>query len=226
MSRGLGDVYKRQHQNYLLTANILSRISKESLEAKIVKTLSLFYVLGQFDRLKPTKDEIVGVFSSAYTVPEITTAIDNLIERDYVIYLKRSNDFLKLKQTSGVDIKQKIHDYAESHAKKVSVKETLNASNFDNYMYPSRYNDDREMTRFFSFVFIDESEVRPDTNWVIKSESIDADGVIYAIIPHSEDSIKKLKEILLDTSRECDRHIFILPNHFTSIDEAAHEYEL
>ena len=41
------------HQNYLITANILSRISKESLEAKIVKTLSLFYVLGQFDRLKP-----------------------------------------------------------------------------------------------------------------------------------------------------------------------------
>ena len=32
------------------------------------------------------------------TVPEIITAIDNLIERDFVIYLKRSNDFLKLKQ--------------------------------------------------------------------------------------------------------------------------------
>ena len=123
------------HQNYILTANILSRIGENSLEAKIVKTLSLFYVLGQFERLKPTKDEIVGVFSSAYTVPEITTAIDNLIERDFVIYLKRSNDYLKLKQTSGVDIKQKIHDYAESHAKRISVKETLNASNFDNYMY-------------------------------------------------------------------------------------------
>lgn len=213
------------HQNYLLTANILSRIAKGSLEAKIVKTLSLFYVLGQFDRLKPTKDEIVGIFSSAYTVPEITAAIDNLIERDYVIYLKRSNDFLKLKQTSGVDIKQKIHDYAESHAKRISVKETLNASNFDNYMYPSRYNDDREMTRFFSFIFIDESEVRPDTNWIIKSESINADGVIYAVIPHSEDSIKKIKETLLTTSRQCDRHIFILPTHFTNIDVAAHEYE-
>ena len=160
------------HQNYILTANILSRIDPDSLEAKIVKTLSLIYVLGQFERLKPTKDEIVGVFSSAYTVPQITAAIDNLIEREYVIYLKRSNDFLKLKQTSGIDIKQKIHDYAESHAKKISVKETLNASNFDNYMYPSRYNDDREMTRYFSFVFIDESEVRPDTNWIIKSEAI------------------------------------------------------
>ena len=213
------------HQNYLLTANILSRISKNSLEAKIVKVLSLLYVLSQFDRLKPTKDELVGIFSSAYTVSEITDAIDNLIERDYVIYLKRSNDFLKLKQTSGVDIKQKIHDYVESHTKKVPVKETLNSTNFDNYMYPSRYNDDREMTRFFSFVFIDESEVKPDTNWVIKSESINADGVIYAVIPHSEDSIKKLKEILLTTSRKCDRYIFILPNHFTSIDETTHEYE-
>lgn len=213
------------HQNYILTANILSRIDKSSLEAKIVKTLSLFYVLGQFERLKPTKDEIVGVFSSTYTVPEITTAIDNLIERDYVIYLKRSNDFLKLKQTSGVDIKQKIRDYAESHAKKISVKETLNASNFDNYMYPSRYNDDREMTRFFSFVFIDESEVRPETNWIIKSENIDADGVIYAVIPHSEESISCIRETLLSTSNGCNRHIFILPNHNTNIDEAAHEYE-
>ena len=81
------------------------------------------------------------------------------------------------------------------------------------------------MTRFFSFVFIDESEVKPDTNWIIKSESINADGVIYAVIPHSEDSIKKLKEILLTTSRKCDRYIFILPNHFTSIDETTHEYE-
>lgn len=213
------------HQNYVLTANILSLIDTDSLEAKIVKTLSLFYILGQFERLKPTKDEIVGIYSSAYTVSEITAAINNLIERDYVIYLKRSNDFLKLKQSSGIDIKQKIHDYAESHAKKISVKETLNASNFDNYMYPSRYNDDREMTRYFSFVFIDESEVRPDTNWIIKSETIEADGVIYAIIPHSEESIKRIKETLLSTSQGCDRHIFILPNHYANIDEIAHEYE-
>lgn len=154
------------HQNYILTANILSRLASDSLEAKIVKTLSLFYVLGQFERLKPTKDEIAGVFSTSYTLPQINEAIDNLIEREFVIYLKRSNEYLKLKQTSGIDIKQKIQDYAESHAQRASVKETLNGANFDNYMYPSRYNDDREMTRYFSFVFIDEDEVRPETNWI------------------------------------------------------------
>ncbi|MDD3588922.1 MAG: hypothetical protein PHO46_01435 [Thermoguttaceae bacterium] len=220
------EVYSSEiHQNYTLTANILAQIAPESLEAKIIKTLSLFYAVGQFERLKPTKDEIVGVFSSSYSVPEITDAIDNLIDRDYVVYLKRSNDFLKLKQTSGVDVKQKIRDYTESHAKKISVKETLNAFNFDNYMYPSRYNDAREMTRYFSFEFIDESEVRPDTDWITKSEKIDADGVIYAVIPNSGESIKRLKETLLSTSKGCNRHVFILPNHYTSIDEVAHEYE-
>lgn len=213
------------HQNYILTANILAKLTDGSLEAKIIKTLSLFYALGQFERLKPTKDEIVGIYSNSYTMGEITEAIDNLIERDYVVYLKRSNDFLKLKRTSGTDIHQKIHDYAESHAKRISVKETLNASNFDNYMYPSRYNDDREMTRYFSFIFIDADEVRKDTNWVVKSEKIEADGIIYAVIPRDEESIMGLLELLKETSAGCERHIFIIPNHYFKIDEVAHEFE-
>lgn len=220
------EVYSDEmHKNYVLSANLISQLSDGSLEAKIIKTLTLFYVLGQFERLKPTKDEIVGVFSTSYTLSQITEALDNLIEREYIIYLKRSNDYLKIKQTSGIDIKQRIQNYAESHANKIAVKETLNASNIDNYMYPFRYNDDREMIRFFSFVFIDEDEVKPDINWIIKSESIEADGVIYAVIPHGEESIPRLRKALLKTSAGCDRQIFILPNHYTEIKGAAHEFE-
>lgn len=84
------------------------------------------------------------------TVEEIEDAIANLIEKEYVVYLKRSNDYLRLKQTSGVDIGQKIRDSVAALAGKVSTKATLNASNFDNYIYPSRYNDEREMTRYSS----------------------------------------------------------------------------
>ena len=213
------------HSYYILTSTITTRLVEGSLESKIVKTLSLIYILGQFERLKPTKDEIVGIFSTAYSVQAITEAIDNLIEKEYVIYLKRSNDYLKLKQTSGVDIKQKIHDYSVSHAKKVAVKETLNASNFDNYMYPSRYNDEREMTRYFAFVFIDEDEVEDTTNWIIKSENIEADGVIYAVIPRSEEKIPALKKSLGKTSKGCNQQIFILPKHFQEISDVVHEYE-
>lgn len=215
----------KTHENYVLTSSIISRLPEDSLESKIVKTISLIYILQQFERLKPTKDEIVGVYSASYSVSEITAAIDKLIEEELVVYLKRSNNYLCLKQTSGVDIRQKIADLTEASKSRVSVKDILNSSNFDNYMYPSRYNDDREMTRFFSFVFIDQKEVTAETDWEIKSEAIRADGVIFAVIPHDEESIQSIKEMLLETSRGCSRQIFILPKHFFEIERTVREYQ-
>ena len=71
----------------------------------------------------------------------------------------------------------------------------MNDLNFDSYLYPARYNDDKEMTRYFAFHFIDEDEVVDDADWILKSENIYADGIIYAIIPHSQESINKLKAV-------------------------------
>lgn len=213
------------HENYVLTTTILSQLSEGSLEAKIIKTISLIYSLAQFERLKPTKDEIVSIYESSYSVPEITAAIDALIDKEFVVYLKRSNNYLRLKKTSGVDIRSKIRDFVEANNRKTSVKQILNASNFDNYMYPSRYNDDHEMTRYFAFVFVEESEVKPDTNWIIKSESIAADGVIFAVIPDSQDSIKELQAKIMETSKGCSRQIFIIPKRFFEIDQVVYEFE-
>lgn len=48
---------------------------------------------------------------------------------------------------------------------RVVHRDILNASNFDNYMYPSRYNDAHEMTRYFAFRFIIGSEVSADVDY-------------------------------------------------------------
>lgn len=212
------------HENYVLTEVILDKLEDKSLESKIVKTLALMYILEQFEKLQPSKDEIASIYSIGYTPEEINQAIDNLIEKKYVIYLKRSNNFLRLKHTSGVDIRQKIHDMVEVQSKKITIKETLNNSNFDNYIYPSRYNNERDIIRFFAFEFIDEDEVTEDTNWNIKSQSLNADGIVYGIIPHSEASINRIKDLLLKTSESCERIIFIIPRHFTEIEEIVQEY--
>ena len=212
------------HENYVLTEVILDKLEDNSLESKIVKTLSLMYILELFEKLQPSKDEIASIYSIGYTPEEINQAIDNLIEKKYVIYLKRSNNFLRLKQTSGVDIRQKIHDMVEVQSRKITIKETLNNSNYDNYIYPSRYNNERDMIRFFAFEFIDEDEVTEYTNWHIKSRSLNADGIIYGIVPHSEDSINRIKDVLIKTSKDCERIIFIIPRHFTEIEEIVQEY--
>lgn len=212
------------HENYILTELILEKLQEGSLENKIIKTLSLIYILEQFEKLQPSQDELISIFSISYSRDEINEAINNLIEKEYVIYLKRSNHYLRLKQTSGVDIRQKIRDMVEGQNKRVTIKDTLNNSNFDNYVYPSRYNNEHDMIRFFSFEFLDEDEVSEDIDWKIKSEAIEADGVIYGIIPHSEASLARLKKILLETSVGCERFIFILPRHYSEIEDVVREF--
>ena len=212
------------HDTFVLTSTILNQLPENALGSKIVKTISLIYILEQFERLNPTKEQLVGIYSGAYDVSEIEQAITDLIEKDFVIYIKRSNDYLRLKQTSGVDIQQKIHDQIESQSGKIATKDILNTSNFDNFMYPSRYNDAHEMTRYFAFQFISGAEVSEDVDWNIKSESIDADGIIYGIIPENEEQRKKLSKVIKDTSVGRERFIFVLPKHYKDIDAVAQEY--
>ena len=214
------------HDTYILTEIILNKLDSGSLEAKIVKTLSLIYILEQFEKIKPTKGEIASIFSTNHSPEEINRAIQSLIEEEYVIYLKRSNNYLRLKETSGVDVRQQISNAVATQGNKISVKDVLNAANFDSYIYPSRYNDNREMTRFFSFEFIDEDEVTVDTNWSIKSEKIQADGIIYGIIPKGQESIENLRNTLLQTSQNEQRFVFILPKKFQEIQNVVREFSV
>ena len=212
------------HDTFVLTSSILNQIPEDTLGSKIIKTISLIYILGQFERLNPTKEQIIGIYSGTYELSEIEQAISDLIEKDFVIYIKRSNDYLRLKQTSGVDIQQKINDQIESQSGKIATKDVLNGSNFDNYMYPTRYNDEHEMTRFFAFQFISSSEVTADVDWNLKSESIDADGIIYGIIPENETQLKRIIKTIEDTSLGYERYIFVLPKHYKDVEAVAQEY--
>ncbi len=212
------------YQNYSLTSAILAKIGDAELEKKIVKTISLIYMLAQYEKLKPTVDEIVGIYSVSYATGEIESAINNLIEKEFVVYLKRSNNFLKLKQTSGVDIKQKINDTIQAQESKVNTKTVLNGITFDNYMYPSRYNDEHEIIRYFAFEFINSNELTDDVNWSLKSESVDGDGVIYGIIPDSQSDILRICESLYKTSQNQERILFIVPKSFSDISGIVREY--
>lgn len=213
------------HDIYFLTSTILNQLDDDSLEEKLVKTLSLIYMLEQFEKLKPTKDELIGIYSIQYSVPEIEKALNNLIDDEYVIYLKRSNDFLQLKESSGVDVEAKIRDTIASQQSSAVVKKILNASNFDSCIYPFRYNDEKEVTRYFDFTFIDESEVTEDVNWKTKQQGTEADGTVYAIIPHSRDSIAQIVDVVKKTSTYCSNCVFVIPHKFVPIDFTVREYK-
>ena len=218
------EVYQgTMHKMYVLTTRILDNLEEGSLASKIVKTLALIYILEQTETLKPTEEEVIGIFEADYPKDEIVSTIDYLIEQAYVIYLKRSNRFLKLKETSGVDISKTISDIVEKQRKNVVLRDVLNERNLDKAVYPARYNDENEMTRYFSFEFINESEVSEDTNWDIKAEQYKADGVIFGVLPDSSSSIEELREKVLASSKGYDRYVFVVPNSFTDIENTVRE---
>ncbi|MBR1579023.1 MAG: restriction endonuclease subunit S [Selenomonadaceae bacterium] len=218
------EVYSSEvHQIYLLASNILQSLTPDSLGSKMIKTLALIYMLDQFERLQPTRDELIGIYSTEYAGVEIERALDELIDGDFVLYLKRSNHFLKLKQKSSTDIRQQIKDQIERQT--LDIRATLNEANFDAFVYPHRYNDAHEMVRYFPFRFIDSAEIDSSTDWDVKSETLDGDGIIYGILPNDEADIDKLIKLLELTSREHARYIFVIPKHYRDIIEIVAEYQ-
>lgn len=213
------------HKYYTLAASILRKLKPESLGAKLIKSIALIYILEQFEKLSPTVDELVGIYSSVEPADRVKKAIDDLIEDKYVIYLKRSNGYLKLKETSGVNIGEEIASVIAKRQDRVDLRQILNSTNFDNYLYPSRYNDEREMTRYFRFEFIDADEAEGDVDWKVKSEGIRADGVVFAVIPKDAASLGSITDSLLAGSAGCENCVFVIPKSYHDIQSAARTYD-
>ena len=219
------EVYTSEiHKIYKLTSNILQKLDGGSIHARIIKTISLIYMVEQYEKLPPVYDIIVDAFRESVTdTKEISNALEELINKDCIVYLKRSNNYLKLKESSGVDIPGEIEKRIESNKATLRVKDVLNNSSFDSYMYPTRYNDEHEITRYFDFLFIDSKEFWSTEDWNLKISNTMADGVIYAVIPENKEDIAKIaKKITSDTYGE--RVVFCLPKKFTYIEKVAFEY--
>ena len=214
------DVYKL----YTLTNVLLEKLNSDSLEAKIIKTLSLIYILSQFERLAPTATTLHHIFDKSNTTEELESALDNLIKKECIVYLKRSNNFYSLKQTSGIDINAQIQQEKEKRSNLFSLKEILAACNYDKAFYPLRYNDEKEITRYFSFVFIDAAEITKDVDWNIKSSAFNGDGVVYGILPSQKISRDQIVENLNETKSSSGKCIFILPKKFNSVQKNIIEY--
>ncbi len=212
------------HKLYKLTEKVLNKLDPKSLGAKIIKTIALFYIIEQFEKLPPIYDRIIDTFRDSFDISVIEETLQDLIEKECIVYLKRSNGYLKIKESSGVDVGKEIEKAIEKSRNTLNVKKILNDSSFDSYMYPTAYNDEMEITRYFYFSFIDSAEFFATDNWDRKIEDTDADGVVYAIIPKNEQEIDELKKALVDGKHKHDRILFIVPNKYTDIEKMCFEY--
>ena len=215
------EIYKQ----YETTSKVLQKLDEKSLSAKIIKTISLIYIIEQFEKLAPIKDMIIDTFRDGVSdINIIDGVLSELIEKECIVYLKRSNGFLKIKESSGVDIGSEIQNVIEKTRQILNVKDILNKSSFDSYMYPTAYNDEMEITRYFDFTFIDSIEFLSVTDWGRKIENLSADGVVYAIIPRSGEEIDQIRAHIKKGNCNHNRVIFVIPVRFMDIEKIAYEY--
>ena len=221
------------HDIYHLTSVILEKlgnISKDEkqsrnieLERKIIKTISLIYILAQFEKLKPLQEEIVRIYSFSYSKQEIETVLKNLIEKEFVIYLRQSNSYLKLKETSGVDIAASVHDEVEKQKRNFSLAKVLNAHNEECFLYPYRYNDEKEMTRYFEFIFFEASAIAKYKNIDSIAGNIKADGAVFGIICSNQDECEQAKHFAMQFNQKKSRFVFVILKTIYKIENAARD---
>ena len=213
------EVYTSEiYQLHRLTSRILAKLDENSLHAKIVKSISLIYCLGQFERLAPTENTIISIYSNEeVTAAEIASAIADLAQKECVVFLKRSNAYLKLKESSGVDVHRAIADAVQKRSSNKTAAALLDEANLEPYAYPIRYNDDFEITRFFQFAFIDSAQLLQTDAFNAYVDKYYSDGVILGVIPRDDSQISILEAHIQSNSVGVKRAIFVLPTEADSI---------
>lgn len=215
----------RPHELYVLAQDALSRLDKDSIEAKVVKTIALIHLVAQFNQLPPTRETVAAAFvDSGADIQELDDAMSRLLDADSIVYLRKSDSRIKLKETSGVNIEEAISNEAEILKTKVSVGEILNRFQNGRALYPSRHNDENKITRYFDCCFVESTAV---TEKLAKGESFQytGDGAVLAVIPDEGYSLDALHKQMNNSKSQLETIVFALPKDPENITESAYAYE-
>lgn len=207
-------------KTYQLAASVLKKVERGSLQSKIIKTIAVIYIIEQFEKFPPTINNIVDTFLNTVDDPkEITDAINELINNSCIVYLKRSNGYLKLKESGGVNIKEEIQNRIESLKLTMTTKQILNSLSVDNYLYPVKYNDEHCITRYFEFRFVDIEDLKIND---FSLEDKNASGLVRAVFFESSVEFEKFNTKKSKSGNV--QTVTAIPREFCDISAIAYEY--
>ncbi len=210
---------------YRLALHGLANLELDSLEAKLVKTLALIHMVQHFEQVPPTAEILELAYGSSWGTRQVVEALNELVDRKYLLHKSQVSSYLSIKQASGVDVKQKCKDLAERNKSAFGLLNVLNELCKDVYFYPTQYNDEKDMTRYFELRFVTDQVFMVQTDWNKEIGDDYLDGVVYALVPGGEADISVLREKLATHKKGEERCLFILPKAYQDIQEAAYIYQ-
>lgn len=208
------------HKTYTLSSKVLENVAFDELACRIIKTLAITYFVQDFKCLPPTVDMLCSIFDTEYERTEITNKIESLIKDQYVVYINSSNGYLRLKETSGIDVAQEIENRINKIKNEYTDEDALNLCANSNYLYPIRHNNEKCITRYFDLRFVSYDRFKEIEDFEI---SEGASGTVYAIFFENMDS---LGNVDYQHIKDCNefRAIFIFPKHFKNVINSVYTY--
>lgn len=208
------------HKTYTLSAKVLENVASDDLACRIIKTLAIMYFVQDFKCLPPTVDMLCSIFDTEHEKSEITEKIESLIKEQYVVYINSSNGYLRLKETSGVDVAQEIENRINKLKNEYTNEDALNLCANSNYLYPIRHNNEKCITRYFDLKFLNFNSFNESKDLKI---SEGASGTVYSIF---FDDIESFCNVDYKHIEDCNelRVIFIFPKRFKNITNSVYTY--
>lgn len=213
------------HKIYELVRLAMERVAPTSLEGRIVKTVALIDIVSQYGLLSPTVETIVEIYGDCgFGREDVHEAIDRLIKEESVIYLRKSNAFLRLKETSGVRIDEELEDRASMLRDRMRCSEILNGSLREVALYPSRYNEEKGMVRYFDCGFVDATDL---VSWHAGEPLIesDGDGQVIGVHVNSPDELQAAKTLARDMVSNEAMTIAVFPRHYKDMNGTIYRFE-
>lgn len=190
------EVFNESVHTVWLKANNALLKTKDKIQKKIIKSLAIINIVNELERLSPTD---IYIRASLGLENEIfQNAITQLVNKQ-IILKKKSDGNYRFLPGSNLDIIKKINDRKSISSSKINVKEVLDSIVSLGFELPKKYNDEKEMVRYFKKEFITVNEflnIRTIRDLTFESNS---DGVILYLIHYSEEdkenALKKLVQL-------------------------------
>lgn len=180
------------------SSNILRK--SLSIEAqRIIKSISVIYMINELDELSPNID--VVKLSLNMEDDTFNQALDELIDKS-LIRKKKITEELDFATMYSKQLTTEIKELVNNQFSDINEKDVLSNIIGTFYTLPRRYNEEFKMTRFFTNIFISESEIMNLSDFDLLHESYPSDGIILNLIRTSK-SIDNVLKHFNNISDDC-----------------------
>lgn len=189
---------------WLKAENALNK-TKEEQEQKIIKAISILYMLNETHILAPN-DKTIRLALKMKQQDYLRT-INNLI--DYgILKRKKTTQYYDFTTIYNKEILKQIDELINEKFREINQKETLEKILGKQYVIPRQYNQEYKMTRFFRTMFITENELLQLKSFNILFKDKITDGIILNLIKTKNDT-SQIEENFLKISD--DRVVLRIP---------------